>query len=370
VASSTDGSRALFLKESPAGDSLALLSGGQITPIAQYPGIRTGDTSRYGQDLPEGRTSPDGSVFVFATSSPIYSQSPGQFNNGGGFQEIYRYEVSTGQLSCLSCGPASLQHTGDAHISNDTYFVSGVADSRGISSDASRVFFDTPDALVPQDVNGRRDVYEWEQDGSGGCSEAQGCLYLISSGQSAEDSYFLDNGASGEDVFFTTTQGLDSQDLDGAYDIYDARVGGGFPAPSGPSPCSEEACQGALGAPPSFPSPASLVFSGSGNAAPGGGAPGATTGQVKARGGVVHGSTFLLGIEVPGAGRVTVAGAGVRTAAQSFAAAGAYRVRVTLTAGERRALKRRRRLRLTLRVAYAPASGPASSVAVTVTDRA
>jgi hypothetical protein len=368
LTSSPDGSRVLFFKETSTGNSLDLWSGGQIVPVAQYPGTLEEESAV--RSLPEGRVSADSSVFVFETNVPIYSQSPGQFNNGGGFMQIYRYAVSSGQLSCLSCGPPSLRHTGNAELSHYFHYDEAVSDNRGISSDGSRVFFDTPDALVPQDTNGKRDVYEWEADGSGSCGEAAGCLYLISSGQSAQDSFFLDNSASGEDVFFATTQGLDPQDIDGSYDIYDARVGGGFPAPSVPSSCSEEACQGAPSAPPSLPSPASVVFSGPGDAAPGGGGPPATTAAVKARGGVVHGSVFLLAVEVPGAGRVTVSGGGVKTAAQSLAAAGSYHVRVALTAGERRALKRKHKLKLALRVAYAPTGGQASSVTVSITDKA
>jgi hypothetical protein len=41
-----------------------------------------------------------------------------------------------------------------------------------MSDDGSYVFFDTDDALVPQDTNGTQDVYEWED----------GHVYLISGG--------------------------------------------------------------------------------------------------------------------------------------------------------------------------------------------
>jgi hypothetical protein len=364
LTSSTDGSRVLYVDEET--ESLDLWSGSQATTVAHFPAVG----GHLNDVLPDGRVSADGSVFVFQTSSPVYSQSPGQFNNGGGFQEVYRYVVASGQLSCLSCGSASLVHTGDANMSNDTFVEYAMADNRAISSDGSRVFFDTPDALVPQDVNGRRDVYEWEEDGSGSCVETGGCLYLVSSGESEQDSYFLDNSASGDDVFFATTQGLVPQDSDGAYDIYDARVGGGFAEQAAASVCSEEACQGTPAAPPSLSSPASVTFSGPGNAVGGGGGASGVLAPVKAQGGVVRGSTFSLAVQVPGPGRVTLAGAGVKSAAVSFAVAGSYRVRVALTAGERRALKRRRKLKLTLRVVYAPAGGASSSVTVSITDKA
>jgi hypothetical protein len=44
--------------------------------------------------------------------------------------------------------------------------------SRYLSDDGGRVFFNCSDALVPQDINGAEDVYEWEADG---------VVYLVSS---------------------------------------------------------------------------------------------------------------------------------------------------------------------------------------------
>ena len=54
---------------------------------------------------------------------------------------------------------------------------------------------------------------------------------------------------SGNDVFFTTTQGLVAQDTDGEPDIYDARLEreSGFPpAPAPVKACAGDACQGPL----------------------------------------------------------------------------------------------------------------------------
>ena len=45
-----------------------------------------------------------------------------------------------------------------------------------------RVFFDSSDALVPGDVNGLLDVYEWRENGVDGCESLQGCVSFISSG--------------------------------------------------------------------------------------------------------------------------------------------------------------------------------------------
>jgi hypothetical protein len=135
-----------------------------------------------------------------------------------------------------------------------------------------RAFFNSFDPLVLSDTNEAGDVYEWEAVGKGRCTETapafskpnEGCLSLISTGKSADDSEFLDASPSGEDVFFTTASSLVPQDY-GLIDVYDARVGGGFPpSPPTPAPCEGEACVGAASA-PSDRTPASSAFRGSGN---------------------------------------------------------------------------------------------------------
>ena len=70
---------------------------------------------------------------------------------------------------------------------------------------------------------------------------------------------------SGRDVFFGTRESLVAQDQDSAGDVYDARVGGGFPPP----PPSTVECEGdACSTPPSAPvdvTPSSFTFAGAGN---------------------------------------------------------------------------------------------------------
>ena len=85
---------------------------------------------------------------------------------------------------------------------------------------------------MPQDVNGEEDVYEYEAEGEGNCRNSTatfnervgGCVGLISSGTSSEESAFLDASVSGNDVFFLTASQLVQSDLDTALDVYDAHV--------------------------------------------------------------------------------------------------------------------------------------------------
>jgi hypothetical protein len=155
----------------------------------------------------------------------------------------------------------------------------GSADSGNVAthqprylSDSGRVFFNSLDALAPTDSNGTADVYEYEPPGVGTCSEADpafaprngGCIALISSGASAEESSFLDASENGNDVFFLTNSRLTIKDPDTGADVYDARVDGGEAPIASPPECQGDACQNPA-APPNDPTPSSLNFHGVGN---------------------------------------------------------------------------------------------------------
>ncbi len=155
-------------------------------------------------------------------------------------------------------------------------------------SDNGRLFFNSSDALVPQDVNGAEDVYEYEPPGVGSCQtssvtyseRSQGCIDLISSGTSGEESGFLDASGDGADVFFLTSAKLAAQDHDTAIDLYDAHeCTSGSPCPPQPAatppPCATgDACKPAPSPQPAtFGAPPSATFSGAGNVTPGSGSP-------------------------------------------------------------------------------------------------
>jgi len=130
--------------------------------------------------------------------------------------------------------------------------------NKAISDDGSRVFFSTAEALVPEDVNGRSDAYEYDV--------ATRAVHLLSSGTSINDSWFMDASSSGDDAFFITSQQLVGWDTDQAYDLYDARVNGGWPEPPPPPiDCAGEACQATSPQPPLIQPNASASFHGSGN---------------------------------------------------------------------------------------------------------
>jgi hypothetical protein len=222
------------------------------------------------------RVSPGGHYVVFNSTEKLTG-----YNNlnqgacGGGCTEVYEYDTLLRHLACVSCNPNGAQPSGYSSIPFLT--LTGVGQEEGsyfsrVLSPDGRVFFDSTDALVPHDTNGLRDVYEWEPQGVGSCGAANGCMYLISSGTSGSESYFLDASVSGDDVFFLTSDQLVSQDYDHSPDVYDAHVcSSGAPCfaslPVPVPPCvSSDACKaGPTPQPLIFGAPASATFAGAGN---------------------------------------------------------------------------------------------------------
>jgi len=217
-----------------------------------------------------GSVSPNGTLLFTSKLSPTGYDSEGK-------AEVYRYEPDAG-LGCVSCNPTGAAPVGGAYMQSiKPGFASVSAPDaywpRNLSADGKRAFFETSDQLVATDLNGKQDVYEWEAKGTGSCqSEGQdgGCLYLISTGESDEPSYFADASESGNDVFFLTRQQLVRQDEDNRQDLYDARVNGGLasqneePKP----PCEGESCRGPASTPPTSQSAGSASFAGPPNPKP------------------------------------------------------------------------------------------------------
>lgn len=253
LGASEDGERVYYL--SSAG--LFLWDGGTVTEVAA-----AAAASNYPPATGTARVSPDGSHLLFLSTAEL----TGFENNGA--MEAFLYGPPPGggaaTLTCVSCNPSGERPEGAASIPGA--IANGQAEGairaykpRALSDDGSRVFFDSADDLVFTDTNKRPDVYEWEWQGVGGCGREGGCVGLISSGRSGAPSSFIDASADGRDVFFLTEASLAFGDP-GSFDLYDARVGGGFPAPPNVIACEGDACQ-ALPEAPEDPKPGTLVRS-------------------------------------------------------------------------------------------------------------
>lgn len=224
-----------------------------------------------GPGADSSRTTPDGSVLVFESRAKL---TP--YENAG-HTEIYRYDDQDKSLVCVSCNPSNRPATADARL-QELKFVEAPMVIHNLSSDGSRVFFETPEALVGRDTDGINDIYEWREEGGvGGVS-------LISSGESSE---YLIPGAelspdhplpniifsippSGRDVFFLSQDALvPAAGVGGLPALYDARIDGGFPGdPGAPTPCLEEECRPPALAPPPLTEPLSDTAQGEGNVRP------------------------------------------------------------------------------------------------------
>ncbi len=267
------------------------------------------------------RVSPDGHYLAFMSDRRLATQGrPNGYDNtdeksGAPDEEVYLYDALSGALVCASCNPSGAQPVGvydtpesgeglgllvdrpavwsseNEEAGFDHWLAGSLPGWTGTNnheafyqsrylSDQGRLFFNSADSLTRQDVNGKEDVYEYEPAGVGSCQgEDQdtegGCVALISSGKSEQESAFLDASENGNDVFFLTSAKLSPQDPDQAFDIYDARVCEGPearapcppPASGSNAPCeSEAACKGQPPAPPGTPAvPASAAVSGQGN---------------------------------------------------------------------------------------------------------
>lgn len=215
------------------------------------------------------QVTPDGRYLVFPTSAHL---SPEDTNSG---TAIYRYDFQTGDLTWLSHpapGFAALDQGDDATLPPREGAILPVGlggydaamaffgdAKRAVSENGEYVIFTTSEKLQADDLGGAPQVYLWHD----------GTVSMISDGQAPGVSEPPGMSASGADVVFTTDTQLVGQDTDELVDVYDARIDGGFPAPTPEPSCAGEACQGAPSSGPVFSAPATQSFTGGGNLTPG-----------------------------------------------------------------------------------------------------
>jgi hypothetical protein len=296
----------------PAGSECNLYVLDEGEPIRVAATLSGGDFHDWSEDPQEQPTkvSPDGLWLAFMSERSITGYANRDAVSGHPDAEAYLYDATSERVICASCNPTGARPVGveyhqlasgtsevlptlfgewaangwvAALLPPTTAFSVAQADYQSrYLLDNGRLFFNSSDALVPQDVNSTGDVYEFEPAGVGGCGSsgtglvtvAGGCVGLISSGTGAESSAFLDASETGSDVFFLTSSKLTSQDLDTRNDVYDAHeCSPGSPclAPGEqPPPCTtESSCKDSPTPQPSiYGAPASATFSGAGNLTP------------------------------------------------------------------------------------------------------
>jgi hypothetical protein len=238
LGASAAGSHVYYLTAS----GLFLRQGAIATKVAA-----AADASNYPPTSGTARVSADGAHLVFVSTTPLSGYDNTDLNTGTPDSQVYLYDAGFSTLTCASCNPTHGRPIGPSSIPGSIANGQGPEATasykpRVLSADGRRVFFDSEDALASADTNADSDVYQWEAQGVGSCARAGGCVGLISSGRSEDGASFVDASADGSDAFFLTDGSLVAADP-GSVDLYDARVGGGFPEPVSPIPCNGDACQ-------------------------------------------------------------------------------------------------------------------------------
>jgi hypothetical protein len=303
----------LYVRDTVAGDTrlVAVLSGADFHDWRPSESATDSDLGAV-----TSRVSPDGQYLAFMSERPLTGFDNTDTYEGevevepnphekvklkGPYhdQEVFEYSYASNTLTCVSCASSGARPEGvfdpnefpgllvdRPDLWHGRWLASSIPgwtrNSRSLSlyqsrylSDSGRLFFNSATPLVPSDGNGLEDVYEYEPSGVGSCGLSAGCVGLISSGGSSEESTFLDASEDGSDVFFLSSAQLSKADSDNAYDIYDAHVCSsespcGAEAAATPPPCgTADSCRAAsMPQPDIAAAPASQTFSGSGNFVP------------------------------------------------------------------------------------------------------
>jgi hypothetical protein len=230
---------------------------------------RTGENFEYHSDVADwiarpaesqAYVTPDGRHLAFMSVAPLTGYDNLDQTTGEADHEVFEYSAESGGLVCASCDANDASPLGSAFIGarSNERASTPFHQPRSLSDDGSRLFFSSPDPLVPGMEGGSMKLFEYES----------GAAHLISGAEGGGEAVFLDASASGNDIFFATREQLAPTDKDGLVDVYDARVDGGIAAPAEPMSCQGNACRESLTPAPSFSAPLSASFVGAGNITP------------------------------------------------------------------------------------------------------
>jgi hypothetical protein len=208
----------------------------------------------------------DGRFVVFASSQ--LGLTPGDTATG---TQLFEYDAQTGELVRITQGEDGYGDNGNdattvvsggggiepEKFESEDFHSSGTRWSRPIAGNGMTVVFESAgrlSPLAPAAEQGCTSVYEYRSDGS----IADGGVHLISDGVDTQITFeggrcgaiFVGMNHNGENILFSTDDPLLASDTNGVQrDIYDARVDGGFAAPSVPAACQGEGCLRAPAAP-------------------------------------------------------------------------------------------------------------------------
>jgi hypothetical protein len=186
------------------------------------------------------RLSPNGRTLAFTSVNELTGYNNADLHSEKPDSEVFVYRADNNELICASCNPSGARPVGPSSIiSRDVPLWATSLNrtlTRNVSDDGSRIFFNSKDALVPRDSNGKQDVYVYEN----------GRPALLSSGLANQEAYFADASASGDNAFIGTRAQLLETDRDEFGDLYDVRIEGGYSRVGESVECIGDSCRTGL----------------------------------------------------------------------------------------------------------------------------
>ena len=372
VAVSNDGSHVFFTDTAQLNADAPADSSPKLYVRDLSPGGSTQYIAEVSPDPAQLQVSDDGQTLLFTSTAKLTPDATDSLQHvylwraGSGLSLISKGSGGDsgwiGSVSDLSSRDGGFDSAGAAGLITQ-FSTGGGGGGRALSADGSWAFFSSQQQLTPDASAGTNwKVYGYHD----------GELSLISPASNTQDSFFDDSSPDGSDVYFETREALVPQAAaaSGSVEVYDARIGGGFPASEASTgSCPDNACDAT---PPAAPPVAGTVsFSGPGDLTATATSTSTTSSKVTVTAKkTVTGRSFVLAVKVPGKGTVTIAGASVATAVKSVSKAGTYKLTVKLRAKARRALLRKKKMKVAVRVAFKPANGTASTTTVRVAMKA
>lgn len=366
---------------------------GTIVDSACPTGEGVTDAALWGSDQNrEAQVTSNGQYLVFSTYAHLLLVGSEAQATTDKEQQVYRYDFSSGRLVRISVGEPSYPQSENNNGSGSNALIhpplidrlrgadgalAAINDySRAISNNGGIVLFSIAGQLQTAASGQAPKVYEWHECSATRCPDGMaGEVALISPGGDTNSSSTEDGLAtmseSGENIFFFTRVPLVEQDQDELVDVYDARVNGGFPAPTPEASCSGEECQGTpSNAPEALGGGGSSTATASGNLTPTPFVVKAVEEQKPAEAGAVkitsH-SSNSLSVSTTSGGTLSLSGTGLATEKKTAAKSGTYTLPLTLTSAEKKLLTKRGHLTLTVTVRFTPTSGKASTAKEKIT---
>jgi hypothetical protein len=243
----------VFSRECAGGGTVCASPVERTVFVGTLSGSDGGDWSSF--DRRTVQVTPDGRFVCFQSRADLTPDQEGRAEAG----QVFEYDAQTETLVRVSKGQEGYNEDGNSSVFPATipmleetftsYRINHFT-RLAISADGSRVFFSSPAALTRGALNGvvvheeegapvyALNVYEYHDGQVGLISGGHDIVSTL--GESAVE--LIGTDETGLDVFFRTADRLVAQDTDDQVDVYDARIGGGFPG-GVLAPCGGDSCQ-------------------------------------------------------------------------------------------------------------------------------